>query len=245
VLRTLVDGLLSVLIAPLCPACRNPPESPTRSAVCNSCWNAVLPMTPPFCQVCGDSLSSWRADRGSSRCTRCRRIDSVIALGRSIGEYQGALREIVQALKYERRRSLASPLAALMALHGADVLQGADCVVPVPLHWRRFWSRGFNQSAEIARHLGPPVVRALRRVRHTPPQADLPAARRHANVRAAFAPRRRAEITNACVVLVDDVSTTGATLEACARTLVEAGAREVRTLTAARVVTERRPRSRR
>jgi ComF family protein len=172
-------------------------------------------------------------------------MPSAITRGRSVGEYQGALREIIQALKYERRRSLAPAVAALMVKHGQDVLRGADGVVPVPLHWRRFWIRGFNQSAELARHLGPPLLRALRRVRPTRTQADLPAAKRHANVRGAFSVRSRVPLTGACLVLVDDVSTTGATLQACARTLMAAGAREVRTLTAARVATRPPMRSRR
>jgi ComF family protein len=146
----------------------------------------------------------------------------------------------VHALKYGQRRSLAKPLAALLAQHGAEVLKDADVVVPVPLHRSRKRARGFNQAAEIARHLPVPIAHALRRVRATPSQTDLPAAKRHANVRNAFALRRRARIRNRVVVLVDDVSTTGATLDASAQVLLEAGAREVRALTVARVVS--RPR---
>lgn len=113
-------------------------------------------------------------------------------------------------------------------------------VVPVPLHRSRQRVRGFNQASEIARHLGPPLVHALRRTRATPSQTDLPAAERHANVRDAFALSRHARVNGMVVVLVDDVSTTGATLEACARVLYEAGASEVRALTAARVVSRAR-----
>jgi ComF family protein len=116
------------------------------------------------------------------------------------------------------------------------MLEGASICVPVPLHRARMHARGFNQAAELASHLGPPVAHALRRVRRTVSQTDLPAARRHANVRGAFALRGRVDVSDAVVVLVDDVSTTGATLDACARTLLEAGAREVRALTAARAV---------
>jgi ComF family protein len=147
------------------------------------------------------------------------------------------LRSIVHALKYEGRRSLARPLALLMRDRGAVVLDGAAAVVPVPLHPSRRRHRGFNQADDLARHLGLPVVDALRRLRATAPQAELPAARRHANVRDAFAARRRAaSLRTSVVVLIDDVSTTGATLNACAHALKEAGVREVRALTAARVV---------
>lgn len=123
-----------------------------------------------------------------------------------------------------------------LAVSGAEVLGGADCVVPVPLHRSRRWARGFNQAAEIARHLPVRVLHALKRVRATASQTELPAAERHANVQNAFRLRRRANVTGLVVVVVDDVSTTGATLNACARVLLDEGAREVRALTAARVV---------
>jgi ComF family protein len=144
---------------------------------------------------------------------------------------------VVHALKYEGRRSLARPLARLMRRRGADVLDGADYLVPVPLHPSRRRQRGFNQAEDLARHIGLPVLSALRRTRATRPQLDLPAAQRHRNVRRAFALTQGGRhAAGRTVVLVDDVSTTGATLQACARVLKEAGAAEVRALTAARVV---------
>lgn len=147
------------------------------------------------------------------------------------------MRSIVHSLKYDGRRSLARPLAALMRRHGGDVLGDAACAVPVPLHRSRRRQRGFNQAADLARHLGLRVVPALRRVRATATQTGLPAAQRHRNVRDAFsATAATRELCGAIVVLVDDVCTTGATLEACARELKTAGVAEVRALTAARVV---------
>lgn len=120
------------------------------------------------------------------------------------------------------------------------MLDGAVCAIPVPLHRSRLRHRGFNQAADLSRELGIPSVAALRRTRATATQTGLPAARRHRNMRDAFAIVRSARLpSDATVVLVDDVSTTGATLEACARVLKEAGVREVRALTAARVVTSR------
>lgn len=189
----------------------------------------------------------------------------------AVGTYEGRLRDIIHALKYDGRRSIAPRLGALMRQAGAAVLDGADAVVPVPLHRRRERQRGFNQADDLARALGLPVHRLLRRVAFTVPQVDLPAEERRRNVRHAFAlrsrrrsrsgwlppvvrdlfpalwvaqgrPERSRGASPACriLVLVDDVSTTGATLEACARVLMEAGAREVRAVTAARVATARR-----
>ncbi len=166
---------------------------------------------------------------------------------RAIGSYEGCLRAIVHALKYDGRRTIAPSLAARLRETGAALLDGADLVVPVPLHRCRYHRRGFNQAHEIARHLGPPVCAALRRRRHTRPQVELPAAQRHRNVRGAFALSRswwalrgsRRRLEGQVVVLVDDVSTTGATLAECARVLKRAGVKEVRALTAARAVRDR------
>lgn len=130
-----------------------------------------------------------------------------------------------------------------MADAGADLLGDAVCAVPVPLHpWRRL-RRGFNQAADLARELDLPVVHALWRTRATAIQAGLTSAQRRRNVRAAFrlSPlltrgARERLVGDAAIVIVDDVRTTGATLDACARVLREAGARDVRTLTAARAL---------
>jgi predicted amidophosphoribosyltransferase len=128
----------------------------------------------------------------------------------------------------------------MMREAGGDLLAGAACAVPVPLHlWRRF-RRGFNQAADLAGWLGLPVVHALWRMRATVPQTGLTAAGRRRNVRGAFSTSpllshrvQETLITDRLVVLVDDVKTTGATLDACARALKAAGAAEVRALTVA------------
>lgn len=232
-MQALADAITSVILAPCCACCARPLEQPTRGAVCGACWSSLAIATGPLCEICGDALPTWRQLDTVRRCTRCRRSTRIISLGRSIGPYEGTLRDVLQALKYQGRRSLAKPLAARMASAGADVLRGADGVVPVPLHFYRQYSRGFNQAAELARHLGIPAIHALRRTRATVTQTDLPEAERHANVHGAFALRRSIP-PGSVLVVVDDVSTTGATVDACARVLLDAGAREVRALTAAR-----------
>jgi ComF family protein len=240
-----LDGVLSVALAPACAACGRVLESPLGGPVCRGCWAAVAPVVPPICIACGDPLPSWRVlSAAGGRCPRCRRRPPACDAALAAGEYEGRLREIVHAFKYDGRRSLAAPLAALMRDRCGVLLEGADVAVPVPLHaWRRA-RRGFNQAEELANGLGLPVRRALRRRRATRAQSGLRPAERRRNVRHAFELAwfaRPADVHDRCVVLVDDVRTTGATLDACARVLKAAGAREVRALTAARAAPRRRP----
>jgi ComF family protein len=242
--RRTVDALLAVLLAPPCAVCARPLDEPLAGCVCRACWSRIVPLPPPLCAVCGDPLPSWRTvSRAMARCARCRRGRTAVAASRAAGGYDGPLRAMLHALKYDGRRSLARPLGRLMRAAGGDLLPDACCAVPVPLHpWRRL-RRGFNQAADLAAALDLPVTHALRRARATPPQTGLCATARRRNVRGAFVlspllSRRRhaALLEDRVVVLVDDVRTTGATLEACARVLESAGAREVRALTVARAV---------
>ena len=188
----------------------------------------------PVCACCRQSLES---PLNGPVCQRCW-MDAQLADGR----YDGALREVLHAFKYEGRRSLAQPLGSLLRERSVRALDGAACVVPVPLFaWRRL-RRGFNQAADLASQLDLPVVHALWRVRYTASQTGLSAAARRRNVRGAFrqspflsAKTRARFIEDRVVVLVDDVMTTGATSDACAEVLREAGALEVRVVTLARV----------
>jgi competence protein ComFC len=214
-LRALADTILSLLLAPPCAVCGSILERPLSGAVCESCWNSISPDTAAF------SLP-------------------FISCAQALGQYDATLRDVIHVLKYDGRRSIAPTLSRMMAQHAAGVLHGADLVVPVPLHPRRHRQRGFNQADDLARGLGVHLNRALRRLRATQPQIELPAEQRRDNVRLAFALRVPVvQVARKVVVIVDDVTTTGATLEACARVLKLAGARDVRALTAARVATGR------
>jgi ComF family protein len=176
--------------------------------------------------------------QGHGACRQCDPRWQVIAASSALGEYDGPLRDILHALKYARRTSIAGAVACELREAARDVLDGADAVVPVPLHPLRSWRRGFNQARLIAGGLGLPVVDALVRRRATRRQASLTRDDRWSNLHAVIGVRARTaqRLRGATVVVVDDVVTTGATVTACARALREAGVAEVRVATAARAV---------
>lgn len=233
------DRALHALFAPHCVACQRPIGPQRQGPVCAECWQGVPAVTRPWCSQCGEPLPTWTAGRDGERCRRCRTTPPVFDAARAAGLYAGSLRGIVHALKYHGHQSLDAPLGALLCEHGGHMLRSADAVVPVPLHpWRQF-RRGFNQADALARRLARPVWRPLRRRRHGRAQADLNGEARLTNVRGAFAvragiPRRSVP---AYVVLIDDVMTTGATLDACSAVLRSLGVEWIGALTVARAAT--------
>jgi ComF family protein len=162
--------------------------------------------------------------------------------------YDEIARALIHALKYGDRLDLAPTLASWMVRAGRELLAEADAIVPVPLHWRRLWARRFNQSAALSEAIGdlsgvPVISLALRRVRPTAAQVGLSKADRAKNVQGAFkvVEGERVHISGRRLLLVDDVQTSGATVDACARALLRAGAANVDVLVFARVVDGERP----
>jgi ComF family protein len=241
--RHALNALVRTFLEPGCRACHAPLEQPLDSPVCPACWRGVMRVVRPICARCGDALP---AGNDTPFCSRCLQSPPRFERALSAGQHAGSLRAIVHAFKYGGCRPLAEPLAAMMRAAGSELLIDADAVVPVPLDpWRQI-RRGFNQADDLARHIELPVWRVLRRRQRGPAQAALPAAQRKGNVRGAFVIRgrplaivvqsRRDQLRDRTVVLIDDVMTTGATLDACAAALVGAGVRTVRALTVARAV---------
>lgn len=228
------DALASALFPTPCVACKeliaahDPP-------LCPGCWDKLplICLTP--CR-CGSPLPGSAGEE----CGRCRRGRSVISRGAALGVYAGPLRDCVVALKYHGRHRTAERLAIrLLENRGCrGILETADVMVGVPLHADRLRHRGFNQAdllaAALARGYPLAVSRALVRTRNTGSQTDLSARERRRNVSNAFAVNPDTSLRDATVVLVDDVTTTGATLRECALTLLAQGAREVRAITVAR-----------
>ena len=218
--RCALDATLALVIAPACAACDSVLDEPLSGPVCRACWAAVI-STP----------RSWRINPSIANHRSCSSEIRVV----SAGAYDGRLRDIIHAWKFERRQTLAHPLARLVRESCGDALDGADVLVPVPMTPWRKWRRGFNQADDLARHLGVPRARVLARWRPRPAQSSLPSALRRRNLDTSMfvLPWRRRAIRDRVVVLVDDVVTTGATLEACAAALKNAGAKEVRAVTVA------------
>lgn len=160
------------------------------------------------------------------------------------GSYEGSLRGLIHLFKYSGIKPLAAPLGRLLD-RVLPLEESFDAVVPVPLHWRKRWERGFNQAGELAAHVAArratPLVHALKRRRATATQAGLASAGRRKNVAGAFAITQGAELKDKKILLIDDVMTTGATARACAAALKRGGAKSVSLLTLARVDRRWRP----
>src|SRR5882672_4214445 len=229
---------LDVALPTLCVSCREPVDG---EGVCAECWAKLSFIAPTFCPRLGipfvydpgPYLLSMEAIANPPAYQRAR----------AAVRYHDVARTLVHALKYQDRTDLAPAMGRWMARAGRGLLTGADLLVPVPLHWRRGWSRRYNQSGALARVIGQQsgvkvAAEALRRVRATEQQIGLSRAQRATNVQGAFkvSPDRTADIQGRRVILIDDVLTSGATADACARALLRAKAAQVDVLVFARVV---------
>lgn len=234
--RTLLRTALDLALPPLCAVCRAPVEG---KGLCPACWSKISFITRPYCERLGlpfvydpgPGILSMEAIANPPSYHRARaavRFDEIS-------------RALVHALKYSDRLELAPMMGRWMSRAGRELLAEADTIVPVPLHWRRQWARRFNQSALLAATIsaesGVPVAAALKRVKATVQQVGLSKAERAANVQGAFRvpEENKASVHGRRLIIVDDVLTSGATIEGCARALLRAGAANVDVLIFARV----------
>lgn len=237
-MRASLARVLDVALPQLCATCREPVDG---AGLCPACWSKLCFIAPPYCERLG---TPFPFDSGPGMLSMEAIADPpAYHRARAAVRYDDISSKLVHALKYGDRLDLAPTMGRWMANAGRELLADADAIVPVPLHWRRQWMRRFNQSALlaeiIAKASGRMVVHgALKRIKATPHQVGLGKAERAENVQGAFRVPAdgKAEVTGRKLVLVDDVLTSGATVDGCARTLLRGGAASVDVLVFARVV---------
>ena len=237
-LRGALRFLLDIALPELCAACREPVRG---AGLCATCWSKLSFIAPPYCERLGIPFAF---DAGPGLLSMEAIADPpAYRRARAAVRYDDIAGTLVHALKYGDRLDLAAMMAGWMANAGRELLADSDAIVPIPLHWRRQWARRFNQSAALAevisKSCGKPVAHdALERIKATRQQVGLGKSERATNVQGAFRVRAhgRAAVAGRKLVLVDDVLTSGATLEAGARALLRAGAVSVDVLVFARVV---------
>ncbi len=233
---------LDIALPTLCISCREPVDG---EGVCAECWSRLSFIAPPYCPRLG---IPFVYDPGPDMLSmEAIANPPAYARARAAVRYDDVARTLVHALKYQDRTDLAPAMGRWMARAGRELLDDADVLIPVPLHWRRAWRRRFNQSGALARIIERQTgvklaAEALRRIRPTEQQIGLSRTQRASNVQGAFkvAPDRQALIAGRRVVLIDDVLTSGATADACARALLRAKAAAVDVLVFARVVDSHR-----
>ena len=230
--RAVIDAVLP----PRCLACGETVDE--ADALCGPCWTAMSFFAPPWCAVCG--LPFPHPIGEGAVCADCARGRAHWNRARAVMRYDRHSRPLVLGLKHDGTH-LAHAFGTWMRRAGAELLDGADFVVPVPLHWTRLFARRYNQAGLLAHAIhaagGPPVAPDwLVRQRRTPSQGRLGPLARARNVRGAFALRPGCDVAGKRLILVDDVLTTGATVEECARVLRREGAAFVGVLTLARAL---------
>ena len=233
-------AVLDLLLPPHCPSCNQIVSY--EGLLCSECFAHITVVTEPVCARCGVAFANRAFGGPDQLCDGCRSRPPSFARARAAFRYDGHSRRLILPFKHSDRIELSRILSTHMARIGGVLLAESDVIVPVPLHYRRLFSRRYNQSALLARELGrlagkPVLLDGLVRRHATTPLGGKSAAQRSEALAGAIAvrPRRHRHIAGRRILLVDDVMTSGATANACAEALTEAGAAAVNVLLGARV----------
>lgn len=237
-MKRILPALLDFLFPPLCHICRSFIADAGPLHICPACRELLPLVMSPRCTVCGVPFAGAGSDH---ICGRCLKDPPCFDAACSQLLYEGAARDLLHRFKYQYKTHLRRPLA-LLALEGLTEIiqrQQPDMIVPVPLHRSRLRSRGFNQAVLLGSVFStrlklPMLVDGLARIRWTEPQIELSADQRRSNVKGAFACTRPDSIAGKRILLLDDVMTTGSTVDECAKELKKAGASFVLAATVAR-----------
>jgi len=229
-----LKDIFNFILPPHCGVCKKPLESGEK-AVCDECFNSIWVIVSPFCKRCG------RHTEKETVCNECIEHPHEFTIARALGKYEGVLRDLVHLFKYSRKISIGRKLGSKLGviLENDEFLSQADALVPVPLYHTKKRERGYNQSEilsyEISSHAGiPELNKVLYKIKPTKSQTELSIEERALNVKDAFRVNRTEQVSGKKLILVDDVFTTGATLDECARELYKAGASEVYAIVCAR-----------
>lgn len=224
------EQLLNLVYPKTCFGCRKFIPWDKKGYLCGECLNKLDKLQPPFCVVCGKPLDILDSDR----CPECTGYKYHFRRGYTASIYDGLIRDCIHNFKYNSCAYLGGTLADIMLEFASKniPLQKIDAVVPVPLHWRRFRDRGFNQSAVLARILSKGtgirfIGNGLCRSKAVHPQAELSRKERMKNLQGAFKSGRQKDFFGKHILVIDDVYTTGTTMNECAKVLLDSGAKEV------------------
>lgn len=234
----LVHQAAELVCPPACAACREE-IADSSEVVCDFCQHDIQQsfLQGRACPVCGVKTGQYTIVDG--RCNKCQNTRPAISAIVGVGEYDGALRQLILAFKFGKQSYLDRYLGSMLApvIIASASLADVDCLMPIPLHWRRRWLRTYNQSNLLARatsrilsdqsFIRRTVSTDLVRIRNTRPQTTLPVMDRKRNLAGAFAVRSGSKLAGKHICLIDDVTTTGTTLRVAGRTLLKAGASRV------------------
>ena len=236
VIASLTKNFINLIYPLHCASCKKPLDSENGSAICGHCIGLIKPNPTPYCVYCGRSV-----DMAGSACYDCLKNKPAFSKAYSACLYEGTLKELILQFKYKDKLALSDDLSGLISdflYDNPDILEGVDMVTFVPIGTNRMIKRGFNQSKVLAKHLsdsyGIPMIDCIEKTVSTKNQNELSRQDRLLNLKGAFRAKGKTNLTRLTILIVDDVMTTGTTLNECAIALQKSGVACVRCLTLAR-----------